>query len=159
MGSQVRVLLRPLRAEPKGTARFLYRDDEHREPSPRVLRQLQQLTNFLPARYLFRASVFLSCHIKTSIAVSLFYTALEVYTRFGMVSHFQHVGHLLLLFSFYEINWRYVYSYNHTLFWVSYVCAKYCYTLSFASVIVPFLMWNGILLWMQKSVTSAAQSL
>ena len=33
MGSQVRVLLRPLRAEPKGSARFVYRDAEHREPS------------------------------------------------------------------------------------------------------------------------------
>ena len=29
---------------------------------------------------------YLPCHYKTSIAAYLFYTALEVYTRFGMVS-------------------------------------------------------------------------
>ena len=47
---------------------------------------LQQLPYFLSSCQLFRASVSLPCHMNTSNAAFLFYTALEVYTTFGTVS-------------------------------------------------------------------------
>lgn len=50
------------------------------------VRQLQQLPNLLPSCLFFRTPVSLSCHCKTSIAVFLFYTALELYTTLGMAS-------------------------------------------------------------------------
>ena len=49
------------------------------------VRHLQQLSALFPAGIFFRGA-FLSCHCKTSTAVLLLYTTLEVYTKYGMAS-------------------------------------------------------------------------
>ena len=49
------------------------------------VRHIQQFSDFFPTCIFFRGAI-LSGHNNTSNVVLLFYTTLEVYTKFGMVS-------------------------------------------------------------------------